>query len=77
MITLTRCLILHNSFFDIFLDIYRKAEPVKDAERRRKMDAFRSERNKHILGDDPSGQVLIEAFGRQTAELFYNYLVYL
>ena len=64
-------------FFDIFLDIYRKAEPVKDAQRRRKMDAFRSEWNKHILGDDPSGQFLIEAFGRRTAELVYDYFNYM
>ena len=64
-------------FFDIVLDIYRKAEPVKDAQRRREMDNFRSEWNRHILEDDPSGQFLIEAYGQQTAELFYNYLVYL
>jgi hypothetical protein len=64
-------------FFDIFLDIYRKAEPVKDAERRRKMDAFRSEYNQKILGDDASGKMLLEAFGRPTVELFYDYLLYL
>ena len=64
-------------YFDIFLDIYRKAEPVKDAERRKKMDAFRSEYNQKILGDDASGKMLLEAFGRPTTELFYEYLVYL
>jgi len=64
-------------FFDIFLDIYRKAEPVKDAQRRRKMDAFRSEYNQKILGDDASGKMLLEAFGRPTVELFYDYLLYL
>jgi hypothetical protein len=64
-------------FFDIFLDIYPKAEPIKDVERRRKMEAFRLEYNKYALEDDPSGLVLIEAFGRPTAELFFNYLVYL
>jgi hypothetical protein len=64
-------------FFDIFLDIYRKAEPVKDAQRKRKMDAFRSEFNKHILDDDPDGVMLTEVFGRQMAKLFYDYLVYL
>ena len=64
-------------FFDIFLDIYRKAEPVKDAQRRSKMDAFRSEFNKRILDEDPSGASLVEAWGRQTVELFYEYLVYL
>jgi len=64
-------------FFDIFLDIYRKAEPVKDVQRRRKMDAFRSEFNKRILDEDPSGVALVEAFGRQTVELFYDYLIYM
>jgi len=64
-------------FFDIFLDIYRKAQPVKDAQRRRKMDAFRSEYNQRIFGDDYSGKVLIKAFGQQTAALFYDYFVYL
>ena len=68
---------LANQFFDIFLDIYRKAEPVKDNQRRRKMDAFRSEYNQKIFGDDASGKMLIEAFGRQTTALFYEYLVYL
>jgi hypothetical protein len=64
-------------FFDIFLDIYRKAEPVKDAQRRIKMDAFRSEYNQRIFGDDYSGKVLIKTFGQQTAALFYDYFVYL
>ena len=64
-------------FFDIFLDIYRKAEPVKDAQRRREMDAYRSEYNQKIFGDDASGKMLIEAFGRQTTALFYEYLVYM
>lgn len=64
-------------FFDIFLDIYRKAQPVKDAQRRRKMDAFRSEYNRRIFGDDYSGKVLIKTFGQQTAALFYEYFVYL
>ena len=68
---------LVGQFFDIFVDIYRKAEPVKDAERRTKMDAFRSEYNQNILGDDYSGKMLIEAFGRQTVAVFYEYLIYL
>ena len=63
-------------FFDIFLEIYRKVEPVKDVQRRRKMDAFRAEFNEHILGDDPSGQMLTKTFGRQTAELFYKHFTY-
>jgi hypothetical protein len=66
-----------DQFFDIFIDIYRKAEPVKDAERRRKMQAFRAEYNKHVLEEDPSGVTLMNAFGRETAELFYDYLLYL
>ena len=68
---------LAQQFFDIFLDIYRQAVPVKDTERRVKMDAFRSDFNKYILDEDPDGVILTETFGRQTAELFYNYLIYL
>jgi len=64
-------------FLDIFLDICQKAEPVKDAKRRKEMDTFRSEWNKYVLEDDPSGIACINAFGRQKAELLYNYLVYL
>ena len=57
-----------------FIDIYRKAEPVKDAQRKMKMDTFRSKWNKYFLDDDPSGVMLIEAFGRKTAELFNDHL---
>jgi hypothetical protein len=64
-------------FLDIFLDICRKAKPVKDAQRRKEMDTFRSEWNRYVLEDDPSGIASINAFGRQNAELLYNYLVYL
>ncbi len=64
-----------DQFFDIFLDIYRQAEPIKDAERKRKIDAFRSEYNKHVLDEDPTGVFLINAFGRETAQLFYEYLI--
>jgi len=66
-----------DQFFDIFIDIYRKAEPVKDAERRRKMQAFRAQYNKYVLEEDPSGVMLMNVFGRETAELFYDYLLYL
>jgi hypothetical protein len=66
-----------DQFFDIYLDVYRKAEPVKDVERRGKIDAFRAEYNRYVLEEDPSGVSLIEAYGRQTAELFYDYLVYI
>lgn len=68
---------LAQQFFDIFLDIYRKAVPVKDAERRKKIDAFRSEFNKRILDEDPDGVIFTETFGRHIAELFYNNLIYL
>jgi len=64
-----------DQFFDIFLDIYRKAEPVKDAQRRSKMNTFRSEYNKHVLDEDPTGVMLMEAFGRQTEQLFYDYII--
>jgi len=64
-------------FFDIVVDIYRKAEPVKDVRRRKEMDTFRSEWNKHILSDDPSVQSLAEAYGQRTATLFCEHLVYL
>jgi hypothetical protein len=64
-------------FFDIFLDIYRKAVPVKDTERRKQMDVFRLKFNKHILEEDPDGVILTETFGRQKAELFYDNLIYL
>ena len=64
-------------FFDIVLDIYRKVEPVKDSQRRREIDTFRSEWNKHILSADPSSQSLAEAYGQKTAALFCECLVYL
>jgi len=66
-----------DQFFDILLDIYRKAEPVKDDQRKRKMEAFRSEYNRHVLEEDPSSVMLINVFGQQRAELFLDYLVYL
>lgn len=66
---------LTGQFFDIFVGIYRKAEPVEDVQRRRKMDAFRSEYNRHVLDEDPSGIALINAFGREQAQLFYEHLV--
>jgi len=62
-------------FFDVFLDIYRKAEPVRDIERKREMDAFRAEYNKHVLDEDPTGVFLINAFGREKAQLFYEHLI--
>lgn len=68
---------LSERFFDIFLDIYQKAKPVEDAQRKSQMDAFRSEYNRRILGDDFSGKILLKTFGRQTTALFYDYLVYL
>jgi hypothetical protein len=64
-------------FFDILLAIYRTSEPVTDVQRIKKMEAFRLEYNRNIFGDDFSGKVLIKAFGRKTAALFYDYFVYL
>ena len=66
---------LADQFFNIYVDIYRKAKPVKDIERRKKIDAFRKEYNKHVLEEDPSGVMLMNAFGRQKAELFYDHLL--
>jgi len=71
---ISKVLNITKQFFDIFLYIYRKAEPVKDAERRSKMDSFRSEWNKHLLKEDPSAVMITEAFGQQTAELFIDCL---
>jgi hypothetical protein len=64
-------------FLDIFLDIYRKAEPIKNVERKKVIDAFRLEWNKKFIDDDPAGVMITEAFGRKTAQLFYEYLNYL
>jgi hypothetical protein len=68
---------LTRQFFDIYRQVYKNAEPVTDAKRRSEMNAFRSAYNEHILGDDPSGKMLIKTFGQRTAALFYDYLVYL
>jgi len=62
-------------FFDIFISMYRKAEPVKDVQRRKAMDTFRAEYNRHALDDDPSGVMIANAFGREKAQLFYEHLV--
>jgi hypothetical protein len=64
-----------NRFFDIYLDIYRKAEPVNDPEKRKKIDTFRKEYNHYSLTEDPSGVMLINTFGRETAELFFQTLI--
>ena len=66
---------LADQFFDIFVGIYRKAEPVEDVERRRKMDAFRSEYNRYSLDQDQSGQLLINMLGREKAQLYFEYFV--
>jgi hypothetical protein len=64
-----------DQFLEIYLSIYRKAEPVKDLQRREKMDTFRSEFNRHFLGDDPAGVMLIHAFGEEKALLFCKHIV--
>lgn len=66
---------LADQFFDIFISMYRKAEPVKDVQRRKAMDTFRAEYNRHALDDDPSGVMIANAFGREKAQLFYEHLV--
>ena len=66
---------LTEQFFDVFVSIYRKAKPVTDTRRRQKMDDFRTEYNRYVLEQDPSGAALINAFGREKAQLFYEHLV--
>lgn len=68
---------LTNQFFDIYINLYRQAELVKDDQRRNKMDTFRSEFNRHFLTEDPSGVMLINAFGLEKAQLFCEHIVYL
>jgi len=63
-------------FFEIALDFWRKAEPVKDAERIKKMKAWRAEYNYHLLEEDPSGISSVEMYGRERTELYFNHLVY-
>jgi hypothetical protein len=66
---------LTDQFFDIFIGISHKAEPVKDVQRRKKMDNFRSEYNRCALDEDPSGVMIMNSFGREKAQLFYEHLV--
>jgi len=66
---------LADHFFNIFISIYQKAEPVKNAERIRKMDTFRSEYNRYSLDQDQSGQLLINMLGREKAQLYFEYFV--
>jgi len=72
---LDKVLNLTDQFFNIFVNIHRKAEPVEDVQRRRKMDAFRSEYNRYALDEDPSGMALIAGWGREKAQLFFEHLV--
>jgi hypothetical protein len=64
-------------FFEIILDYWRKAEPVQDPERRKKIDEFRREYNRHILDEDPSGRTAIETFGREKALLYFQNLSFI
>jgi len=66
---------LADQFFDIFVSIYRKAVPVRDVGRRREMDTFRSEYNRYSLDQDQSGQMLINMFGREKAQLYFEHFV--
>jgi hypothetical protein len=68
---------LTKQFFEIFLDFWRKAEPIKDIQRREKIAAFRREYNRHILEEDPSGRASIEAFGKEKALLSFENTVFL
>jgi hypothetical protein len=69
---LDQVLDLTKQFFEIVLDFWRKAEPVKDIQRREKIEAFRREYNRNILEEDPSGRASIEAFGREKALLSFE-----
>ena len=68
---------LAKQFFEIVLDFWRKAEPVKDPQRREKIDTFRREYNRHILEDDPSGRTSIATYGREKALLSFENLTFL
>ncbi len=74
---LDQVLDLSKQFFEIALDFWRKAEPVKDAQRREKIDAFRREYNRNILEEDPSGRTSVEAFGREKALLYFENFAFL
>lgn len=62
-----------DQFFDTYLDIYRKAKSVRDPERRRRMDAYRKEYNKHFPVEEPSNVAIMEAFGHERARLHFEY----
>jgi len=66
---------LTEQFFEIFISIYHKAKPVTDATRRQKMDDFRAEYNRCVLEQDPSGVALINAFGREKAQHYYERMI--
>jgi hypothetical protein len=74
---LDRVLDFTRQFFEIIVDFWRKAEPVKDIERRRKIDEFRREYNRHILDEDPSGRTAIATYGREKALLGFENLTFL
>jgi hypothetical protein len=69
---LDQVLDLTKQFFEIALDFWRKAEPVKDIQRREKIEAFRRQYNKNILEEDPSGRVSMETFGKEKAQLSFE-----
>ena len=74
---LDQLLDLTKQFFEITLDFWRKAEPVKDIQRREKIEAFRREWNKNMLDEDPSGRAAMEAFGREKAQLSFENTTFL
>jgi len=69
---LDQVLDLTKQFFEIAVDFWRKAEPVKDIQRKEKIDAFRRAYNRNILEEDPSGRVSMETFGREKAQLSFE-----
>ena len=67
---------LSKQFWEIALDFWRKAEPVKDIQRMEKINAYRGEYNRHILEEDPTGQFNVEVFGREKALLYFDNLAF-
>jgi len=73
---LDQVLDLSKQFWEIVLDFWRKAEPVKDIQRMEKINAYRGEYNRHILEEDPTGQFNVEVFGREKALLYFENLAF-
>jgi len=61
---------LTDRFFDIYLDVYRKASPLMDSETIKSREAFRAMWNQSLREKDASGILIIKAFGQERAQLF-------